>query len=338
MNTHDQPRRPVLSRRFMLNGLAALAAASALTPAARAEIVDFVAVGKDDWLFAIYDENKHFDAAHMHAVTGCINDAVAIMKKAGIETAIALTPSKSRIYRDCLPADFMPIPDIDKRYALARETLSRPGTLVPDLASVMLDLRRANPDVAYFLKADTHWTADGAEPCAIEMAKQIKAHIPLPPSSKPGTQLGPVTTVKQAGNDLAEGLPDARAAKYGAQSYHIHQVAQVSGAAGLLDDGAADVLLVGNSFMQPKYGFAPMLSNQLGRPVSLTWKVHQSSPYKTLIEALGSDQFRTQRPKLLVWDFEETDMGALPDRTDVWGPNALKIDAFLSQLRATAGV
>ena len=335
MKNRYQPRRPVLSRRFVLNGLGAVVAASALPRATRAEIVDFVAVGKDDWLFAIYDENKHFDPAHMRTVTGCINDAVAIMKKAGIETAIALTPSKSRVYRDYLPADFMPIPEIDKRYALARETLSKPGTLVPDLASVMLDLRRTNPGEAYFLKADTHWTADGAEPCAIEMAKQIKARNFLPPSPKQGSALGPITTVKQAGNDLAEGLPDARAVKYGPQAYHIHQVAQVSGAAGLLDDGAADVLLVGNSFMQPKYGFAPMLSSQLGRPVSLMWKVHQSSPYKTLLQALGSDQFRKQKPKLLVWDFEETDMGALPDRTDVWGPNALKIDAFLSQLHTT---
>ena len=337
MDIQHQPRRPVLSRRMLLAGMGAAVATTALPSPGRAEIIDFVAVGKDDWLFAIYDENKHFDLGRMRTVTGCINDAVAIMRKAGIETAIALTPSKSRIYRDDLPADFMPIPDIDKRYALAREMLGKPGTLVPDLAAVMLDLRRANPDVAYFLKGDTHWTADGAEPCAIEMAKQIKAHIPLPPSSKPGTQLGLVATVKQAGNDLAEGLPDVRAAKYGPQSYHLHQVAAVSGAAGLLDDGRADVLLVGNSFMQPKYGFAPMLSSQLGRPVSLTWKVHQWSPYKTLLDAIGSDQYRTQPPKLLVWNFEETDMGALPDRTDVWGPNALKIEAFLSQLRTTVG-
>ena len=337
MNTPSQPCRKILSRRTMLAGFGGLVAASMHPPAVRAEIVDFVAVGKDDWLFAIYDENKHFDLARMRTVTACINDAVAILKKAGIETAIALTPSKSRVYRDYLPADFMPIPDIDKRYALAREMLSKPGTLVPDLASVMLDVRRANPDVACFLKADTHWTADGAEPCAVEMAKQIKAKIALPPSPRPGTQLGTVVTVKQAGNDLAEGLPDVRAAKYAPQAYHIHQVAQVSGAAGLLDDGQADVLLVGNSFMQPKYGFATMLSSQLGRPVSLMWKVHQSSPYKTLLEALGTDQARQQRPKLLVWDFEETDMGALPDRTDVWGPNALKIDAFLSQLRTTVG-
>ncbi len=327
----------MLSRRIMLNGIGALVAAAAMPRGARAEIVDFVAVGKDDWLFAIYDENKHFDLAHMRIVTGCINDAVAIMKKAGIETAIALTPSKSRVYRDYLPADFMPIPDIDKRYALARDMLSKPGTLVPDLASVMLDLRRTKPDMACFLKADTHWTGDAAESCAVEMAKQIKARISLPPSSKPGTQLGPVATVKQAGNDLAEGLPDVRAVKYGPQPYHVHQVAQGTGGAGLLDDGPADVLLVGNSFMQPKYGFAPMLSSELGRPVSLTWKVHQSSPYKTLVDALASDQYRKQRPKLLVWDFEETDMGALPDRTDVWGPNALKIDAFLSQLRTTVG-
>lgn len=319
----------------MTAGLLATTFAGASPRRASAEIVDFVVVGKDDWLFAIYDENRHFDMPRMRIVTQGINDAVAILKKAGIETAIALSPAKSRIYRDYLPSDFQFIPDVEKRYASALDLLGKSGTLVPDLASVMLDARKAHPDIAYFLKADTHWTGEGAELCATEMAKRINAKMHLPTSKKPGTQLGPVITAKQGSNDLAEGLPDARAAKYPAQTYHIHQVVQATGASALLDEDPTDVLVVGNSYMQPKYGFVPMLSNQLARPVSLVWKVHQSSPYKTLLDAMTNAG--KHKPKLLVWDFEETDMAALPDRQDVWGPNAIKIDVFLAQLRSILG-
>ena len=298
--------------------------------------MEFVVVGKDDWLFAIYDEVRRTDLARVRAVTQVINDAVAAMKRAGIETVVSLTPAKARIYREYLPSDFQFAPDSDKRYVMSLDLLRAPGTLVPDLATVLLDARKAHPDEAYFFKADTHWTAAGAEPTAIELAKQIKSKLHLPPSSKPGTQFGPVVTMRQSTNDLAEGLPDAIGAKYGVQTYRMRQPVQAAGA-GLVDDDDADVLLVGNSFMQPKYGFAAMLSNQLERPVSLMWKVHQSSPYRTLLSALGSDRFRRRRPKLLVWDFEETDMMATTDQPGVWGQNAMGSQAFLTDLRTTVG-
>ncbi len=334
MTTTRRANELVLSRRTAMAGMGAAMAGVMSSRPASAEIVDFVVIGKDNWLFAVYDEARHMDMGRLRSVTQNINDAVAVLKKAGIETVISLTPAKSRIYREFLPADYQYIPDVEKRYATALDLLSKPGTLVPDLATFMLSLRKTNPDVLYFLKADTHWTGDGAEPCAAELAKQIKAKLHLPPSAQPGTQLGPVIVAKQGSNDLAEGLPDAQAAKYPPQTFHVHQPAQ---AAGLLDDDTADVLLVGNSYMQPKYGFAPMLSNQLNRPVSLVWKVHQSSPYKTLLGALGSDRFRKQRPKLLVWDFQETDMVAPPDEAGTWGPNALKAEAFQTQLRSVVG-
>jgi alginate O-acetyltransferase complex protein AlgJ len=81
-----------------------------------------------------------------------------------------------------------------------------------------------------------------------------------------------------------------------------------------------------------------MLSNQLGRPVSLVWKVHQSSPYRTLLGALQGDAFRKQKPKLLVWDFQETDMVASPDEAGVWGPNVIRPDEFLAALRRAVAV
>ncbi len=325
-----------ISRRASLAGAAALFTGSIVPRPASATIVDFVVVGKDDWLFAIYDEVRHTDLARIRTVTQVINDAVGVMKQAGIETVVALTPAKSRIYNDYLPADFRFSAESDKRYALSLELLRAPGTVVPDLAAVMLEQRKLHPETPVFLKADTHWTGPGAEPAAMELAKQIKAKLRLAPSTKPGTQLGPLVPMRQAANDLADGLSDAAGAKYGPQTYMLHQPVQAA-AASLVADESCDVMLVGNSFMQPKYGFAPMLSNQLERPVSLTWKVHQSSPYKTLLTALGTDEVRRRKPKLLVWDFEETDMVAMADEAGVWGQNVMPPKAFLAALRSTLG-
>ena len=260
---------PGVTRRAALAGIAAYttASAAALHPAAAA-IEGFVVIGQDDWLFPVFDEVRRLDVSHLRAVTQLIVDSVAILKRGGIETVISLTPAKSRIYRDYLPSDFQIAPEVEKRYAMALDLLGKPGILVPDLATPLLGLRKNQPDTALFFKADTHWTGAGAEPAAVELAAQIKAKIRLLPSNKPGTALGPVVTVRQANNDLADGLPDAIGAKYRPQSYPVHQMAQTQPGAALLDDDSADTLLVGNSFMQPKYGFASMLSNQLGRPVA----------------------------------------------------------------------
>ena len=326
-----------ISRRAALTGAAACIAGGIAPRSALATIVDFVVIGKDDWLFAIYDEVRHTDLSRLKTVTQLINDSTGLLKQAGIETVVALTPAKSRIYRDYLPNDFQFSADSDKRYAASLDLLRAPGTLVPDLATPILDQRKAHPDIPTFLKADTHWTGPGAEAAAIELAKQVKTKLRLLPSAKPGTQLGPLVPVRQAANDLSDGLPDAAAAKYGPQTYMLHQPVQAA-AASLVVDEASDVLLVGNSFMQPKYGFAPMLSNQLGRPVSLTWKVHQSSPYKTLLTALGTDEMRQHKPKLLVWNFEETDMLAMSDEAGVWGQNVMPPKSFTAALRTTLGI
>lgn len=299
--------------------------------------MDFTVIGKDGWLFAVFDDVQHLDVNLMRNVTRVINDGIAIMKRAGIETVVALTPAKARVYRDALPADFEFSAAADKRYSMALDLLRAPGTLVPDLAKVLLDQRKAHPEEGYFLKADSHWTAAGAEVAAAEVAKQIMARLRLPPSARPGTQFGGLVTMRQGKNDLSEALPDAFASKYPSQTYRMREVRHDGGASALVEEDNSDALLVGNSFMQPKYGFAAVLSNQLERPVSLVWKVHQSSPYRTLLGALASEQFRRKRPKLLVWDFEETDMVAPTDQAGAWGPNIMSAQSFLTELRTVVG-
>ncbi len=325
---------PCFSRRALFSGLGALAVT--LSRPARAAIMGVVVVGKDGWLFPVWDEVRTVDPQRIHKVTQVINEAVAILKRAGIETVISLTPAKSRVYREFLPDDFRFSADAERRYAIALDDLRRPGTVVPDLATLFLNLRKAQPTAELFFKTDTHWTPAGSEPAAVEIARAIKAQLHLPPSARPGTQLGDYVNMLQPKNDLSELLPPALKAKYPGQAYRIRRVIGAHQSA-LLEDDTADTVVIGNSFTQPKYGFSDGISKELNRPVGLMWKVHQFGPYRTLLDYLASAGFKQQRPKLIIWDFEETDVDAAADRSDVWGQDAMPPETFLASLRKAVG-
>ena len=326
---------PGIGRRAVLGGLGAGALSLAAASQAKAEIQSLVVVGSDGWLYPIWDEVRRFDANRFATTTKVIIDAVNIMKKAGIQTVISLTPSKSRIYRDFLPKDFQWVPDADKRYQLSLDTLGKAGILVPDQATLFLNARKANPTVQYFFKTDTHWTPAGAEIAAAEIARQVQAKIPLPPSKTPGKKLGDYTQMIQAKNDLSEQLADK--AKYPKELYSIRKDLADQGGASLLEDDSADVVLIGNSYTQPKYMFAPYLSAAMNRPVGLSWKVHQYGSYAILLEYFKSPGFKSSRPKLILWDFEETDMEGPPDRKDFWGEHSMSADQFLGSVTKAVG-
>ena len=132
-------------------------------------------------------------------------------------------------------------------------------------------------------------------------------------------------------------MPPADAAKYKLESYPLRAVLGGAGSNALLEDDAADVVVIGNSYMQPRFGFASMLSNQLNRPVTLVWKVHQYGPYQTLLSYFGSESFRRKRPNVIVWNFHETDMIIPSDRKDGWGQNVIAPQAFLDGVRKAVG-
>jgi alginate O-acetyltransferase complex protein AlgJ len=326
-----------ITRRTILTGFGIGAIAGFPIEAPRAAIVNLVALGKDGWLFPVWDDVRHADIQKIRGMARFVSDAVGVIKHANIEMAISITPSKARVYREFLPDDFKFSADTDHRYAVAIEEYRRPGTLVPDLATNFANVRRAQPIEALFLKADTHWTAAGAEATAAEFAKEIKEKLRLSPSAMPGIQLGQPVSVLQEKNDLAELLPVADRAKYPLQTYLIHKPVEAEEQGALVADDTADVVVIGNSYMQPKYNFPAMLSNQLNRPVSLVWKVHQYGPYRTLLIYLASESFKRQRPKLIIWNFEETDLENLPDRRDAWGQNAMPPQGFMAELHRVLG-
>lgn len=335
------PHRPSsrsLGRRSALAGLAAVAGSGGLPAPATAQNSGQVVHGKDGWLFAAWEDIRRVDLAKCRRVAQLVGNAVGILQQAGIEVAISLTPTRARIYPEFLPDHFQPSNEAKRRYALVLEELRKSRAVVPDLADLFAGLRTSQPAEPAFFKADIHWTPMGAEAAATDMARQVKNAVRLPPPPHPGTQLGHTITMRYDTNDLAQLLPPAEQRRFPPQAYKVREVVRARGVAALLEDETADVVVVGNSYMQVGFGFPPMLSNQLGRPVSLVWKVGRVGPFRTLLDYLEGPLFKGQKPKLLVWHFLEGNMEYLPDVVSTFGQGAMPPQEFLSDLRRLCGV
>lgn len=319
-------------KRRMLIGAAALATLAA--PAVRAERINGVIIGRDGWLFAPWDPPSLLDVAKVRRVCALVAEVGTILRRGGVELAISVPPARSRVYRDVLPTDVRIVPAIEGRYALALRELRAANLAVPDYAALFSRLRQAQPDRLLFFKADSHWTPEGAEGAAVEMASALAGRVRLPPSSRPGAALTEPEPMRHVG-DLAALLPSANRARYPAEPFNVRQPGVVTGTTlvSLTNEETADVVVVGSSYMHPRYGFSHRLSHELRRPVGLTWAVHQNGPWKTLLLQLGSDAFRRARPKAIVWNILEFDLESMPDRADIWRANAMQPANFIAEVR-----
>jgi alginate O-acetyltransferase complex protein AlgJ len=325
------PHRIGTSRRSLLAGLGALGLASTTGRDAKAAVSGLAVVGKDGWLFPVWDRVSEADPGQVRQTAQVIGQAIGILKSAGLDTAIMLIPSKGRTYRQFLPNDLRVAPDTDRRYSAVLNELRRPGAILADLDT---PFRAKASSVQLFFKSDTHWTPMGAELAAVEVAKAIGPTMPR--SSRPGTHVTTLVNKTHARGDLVRNLPDAQRASYGPEPYQIRDIVNAAGQNALIADDTSDITIVGNSYMEPKYGFQPILSNQLSRPVSLFWKPNNVGPFSTLLQYVSSDSFRQQRPKVIAWTHLEFDIPGLPSSSG-WSQNAMSPEKFLGDLRRAVG-
>jgi len=188
-----------VTRRIALAGLASLAAGPS-----RAEIRGKIVVGNDGWLFPSWEDVRRVSLPRVRQVCGLMNDVVRSFARVNIPVAIVLVPTKARQYPQMLPPEFQSSADATARYALAIDLLRGSGAIVPDMAKLLAEAQAGSKD-AMFFKADTHWTAIGAEAAAIEVARLVKPVIPAATGRK-GSSLGGYTTHVHSG-DLVQLLP-----------------------------------------------------------------------------------------------------------------------------------
>ncbi|WP_027285289.1 alginate O-acetyltransferase AlgX-related protein [Rubritepida flocculans] len=319
--------RPLPRRAAFALPLAAAPGAGAAQPASPSLTV----IGREGWLFPLWDRLDRLDMGALRQVLQMQAEAIGILKRGGIETVILLLPSKGRVYRRFLPEGMRVSAEVDRRYGTVAAELGRAGALVPDLDTAFREAASSDPHWPLFFRTDTHWTPVGAELAAVRTARDMLSRLRLPPSPRPGTALGEFRMMRLAAGDLLPFLPPAQRANYGPEESPIRELAQGAGG-GLLEDDVADVQVVGTSNVQPRFGFQPVLSNQIMRPVGLAWRPNNIGPYAALVEYLRGSEFRLRRPRVIVWNHIEGDMMGLPNNQS-WQRAAMTPRAFLEELR-----
>ncbi len=291
-----------------------------------------VVLGLDGWLFGAWEDVRRVDLRRTRELCQFLNRAIEIMRGEGLKVALSITPTKARVYQEFLPADFRPNADATARYGVVMEELSRSQAFMVDHATQFAALRRTGRDPLFF-KADIHWTPVGGAAAANDLAHVVKERAGLPAPGRPGTRLGDYISMRYESNDLAGMLPPAQRGRFPYEQFRVRRIVGAPQGVGLIEEDGADCVVVGNSFMQTGFGFPPMFSNQLSRPVSLAVQVGRFGPYTTLLNYLKSDLFRTERPQLIVWHFLEGNMEVMPDHAGYWGSSAMPARQFTDELR-----
>jgi len=316
-------------------GRRALLAAPALALApvpTRAQQANLVETGSQGWLFPVWDRIDRLDEPALRAVLQLVADAITALRAGRMEVTLCLIPSKKRMMRQFLPAGSTVSPVIDRRFSLTVAEARRAGALVPDLDARFREFMAREPTRPVFFKTDTHWTPVGAEVAGIEIARQMRENLRLPASPRPGTRLGNLRPMVLAAGDLTRYVPAPQRASFGPEESMIRQILAPEGGASLLDDDSFDTVIVGTSNVQPRFGFQPVLSNQLVRSVGLSWRPNNLGPFFTMLDYLRSEGFRQNRPRAMVWNLLEADM-LTGSSNSAWGQSSMAPAAFLADIR-----
>jgi alginate O-acetyltransferase complex protein AlgJ len=308
-----------------------LATPSLVTPS-QAQPASLVEIGTQGWIFPVWDHLGAVEPNNLRTSSQLLAEIITILRSGRMEVVFVLLPSRKRLMRQFLPPGATFNSAVERRYTVPMADARQAGAVVPDLSTRFQEVLTREPGRQLFFKTDTHWTPVGAEIAAVEVARVMRENWRLPPSPRPGTRLGDLRRTVVPQGDLVGLLPAAQRAQFGPEESLLREVLQPEGSAVLLDDDVADVALVGNSFLMPRLGFQPVLSNQISRPVSLFWRANNMGPFGILLQYLRSDSFRQQRPRTIVWAFLEPEVMTSPSWQS-WGQAAMPTAAYLAELR-----
>ena len=302
----DQVRRP------LANLMAATAVFFAATTVAFAR--DAVLEGKQNWLFAGWESLTTAKPAADKSSIGLIAGASRLFAKKNIKLIVLIVPLKPRYYEPLLPDGVAMSDEIRKRYDVLLTELRASGVTTIDVRDAFKTVIAGKQEVFY--RADFHWTTFAAEATADQVAASILSSGPLPGKPGTGMKLGDWINDRHLGDLAANFLSPERKRAIGPEAYVIRQAPKVD--AGLLDSDPAPVAVVGNSFVQPYFGFSQRLSNKIDRPVSLKWNPGDVGPWATLLQYLKSPEFTGSPPQFVVWQFNEAQLQNGPDAVGEW--------------------
>src|SRR5581483_361572 len=228
------------------------------------------------------------------------------LSRQDVRLIMAIVPSKARVYPEHLRTRVPPSLH-QQLYGRALGHCRGLGIAAPDLLETLTEGKRR---AATFLRTDTHWTPFGAQLAADSIATIARRLLPLHSAGKSTFRIEK-TGLQTHRGDLLNFLPlDPYFARLlpPPEEIDVAQTIKEGGddSADLLGDAAApDVALIGTSYSaEREWNFAGALESKLQRDVANYAKEGQG-PFAPMIAYLKSDDFRTAKPKLVIWEVPE---------------------------------
>ena len=291
--------------------------------------------GKDAWLFPGWESHDKVDQAGIAQSLGLIGDVKARLDDRKIGLVVVVAPMKAPFYQERLKDDQKLSASVLARYSDLIKALNRAEIPTVDLAHTFRTV--VNGKQGIFFRADYHWTAWAAEAGANATAEVIRKQWKLDGKPGDGLKLGEWTNERRFGDLAANFMNDEQRSRIGREVFTVRRPAPEA-SKGLTDDADTPVHVIGNSFVQPYLGFPQALSNALDRKVSLTWNPGNVGPWATLLQYVESQDFKSNPPQVIVWQFNEAQMHQGPDAKGQWEPKATTAsETWLARVKAAIG-
>lgn len=312
----------MLRRRFGKCALAWAATAACVTamPSAFAEGAPGVLFGKNGWLFTPYEFAVQTDASDTQASIQMFANINKLFERKGIAMVLAIVPSKIRIHSDHLP-DSKPLDSYtNEKYVNAFKALTAAGVNVVDLNQAFLKSPLRTGDTPIYLRQDTHWSPPGAMLAAetikatIDATPALKAALGKVPEAAYSMTWAPKKSITRA-RDLVRQLPQAEQGAFAAEQTLTFKVTRTATSqAGL--QGAGDnvgIFVIGSSYTNKATGYPDALRFMLQRDLLDISLNVDFGPWYGMESYLKDDAFKTNPPKLIIWEVPERELRSPPN-------------------------
>ncbi|GAB3389411.1 alginate O-acetyltransferase AlgX-related protein [Azotobacter armeniacus] len=225
------------------------------------------------------------------------------LKSYGVELVVVYQPTRGMVNYDKLAPAQRASFDFDRALKNYRQTLKRfeeLGLRVPDLTP--LTDEHAKP--AFYFRGDQHWTAYGAERTArivAETVKRIPGFDDIPQKEFVTRKIGRMGK-RGTLHRVAGQLCGTSYAFEHSDQFFTEPKGESGGDDLFGESGLPQITLVGTSHSGQNYNFAGFLSEHIGAEI-LNVAFPGGGLEGSMIEYLGSDEFRQSPPKILIWEF-----------------------------------
>lgn len=278
-----------------------------------------VIIGKDNWLFTPYEFAKPDDQQDTAASIELLQKTNRLFEGQGITLALVMIPSKIRIYADQLPDSAKLDKYTAEKYENILSKLHAGGLNTIGLNQVFLNSPKRISDTPLFLQLDSHWAPAGA----LLAAETVKAGIDANPALKTALAATPEEKhnlswsdrkINQRARDLVKLLPRDAQNYPPEQTLLFKAVREKSSQADLLSAGEnVGVTVIGSSYTHKNTGFPDGLRYTLQRNLlDISIPVDQG-PWVGMEAYLRDDAFKTNKPKLIIWEIPEREMRSPPN-------------------------